>query len=130
MFETLPAIALLGAVIVLLLGTMQHKLSGKNFWIPILFALLFGGWSVFTLAREGPTAVWAEHIRNAWSNQIWFDLLLAFTMVWFLLLPRMRAVGMNIWLWLVLLLCTGSFGLLLAYARCLFLERDPQREIV
>ena len=112
MFETLPAIALLGAVIVLLLGTMQHKLSGKNFWIPILFALLFGGWSVFTLAREGPTAVWAEHIRNAWSNQIWFDLLLAFTMVWFLLL------------------CTGSFGLLLAYARCLFLERDPQREIV
>ena len=39
--------------------------------------MLFLGWSLYTIASEGFFAFWGEHTRNAWGNQIWFDLLIA-----------------------------------------------------
>lgn len=92
-------------------------------WIlPALAALLFAGWSLHAVVLEGWLGFWNEHIRNAWGNQIWFDLLLAFGCAWALIVPRLRAVGMRPLPWLLLLFCTGSIGLLLMFARCLFLE--------
>ena len=90
-----------------------------------VFALLgagFAGWSVNAVVTEGPLGFWPEHIRNAWGNQIWFDLLLAAAIAWTVLVPRLRAAGMHPLPWLVFVVCTGSIGLCATVARCLFLE--------
>lgn len=123
LYEFLPIGALaifLGAAVMVANGSERAKRAG--WMIPATFSVLFLAWSLFTLAKEGLAGVWVEHTRNAWGNQIWFDLLLALGIGWALLLPRGRAVGMRPWPWLALLLATGSVGLLAMLARCLFLE--------
>jgi len=105
-----------------LTGTFRRQGSANDYLVPAFIALLFGGWTAYSVATEGPVGFWPEHIRNAWGNQIWFDLLMAFAMSWLLLLPRLRAVGMRPLPWLVLFLCTGSLGLFITLSRCLYLE--------
>ena len=83
---------------------------------------LFTAWSLYTVAAEGPLGFWPNHTSSAWGNQVWFDLLLAIGTAWALLQPRARAVGMRPVPWLILIVCTGSIGLLAMLARCLFLE--------
>ena len=90
-------------------------------------AAAFAAWSLHALMSEGLDGVWAEHVRNAWSNQIWFDLLLAIGIAATLLLPRTRAVGMRTFPWLMLIVCTGCIGLLAMLARCQFLEGTHRR---
>jgi hypothetical protein len=80
-------------------------------------------WSLHAVSSEGLAGVWHEHTRNAWGNQIWFDLLLAIGTAWALLVPRAKAVGMHLFPWLALIVGTGCIGLLAMLARCLFLER-------
>lgn len=88
-----------------------------------LVAAGFAGWSIFAIAGEGLFGFWPNHTANAWGNQVWFDLLIALAIGWFLLLPRAKTAGMGTWPWLMLIVCTGSIGLLAMLARCLFLER-------
>lgn len=117
-FETNAFLA--GAAFIILLISALRKPPS---WL--VFALLgagFAGWSVHAVVTEGPLGFWPEHIRNAWGNQIWFDLLLAAAIAWTVLVPRMRAAGMRPLPWLVLVVCTGSIGLCATVARCLFLE--------
>lgn len=90
--------------------------------VPAALAGLFTAWSLYTVAAEGPFGFWPNHMSNAWGNQMWFDLLLAIGTAWALLLPRARAAGMRLLPWLILIVCTGSIGLLAMLARCLFLE--------
>ncbi len=122
--EVLPWLAALGLV-----GTMaalarrpDGPVSMDAWRIPAGLGLAFLAWSLAAIAIEGPTGFWPEHTRNLWGNQIWFDLLLAAGTAFSLLLPRARAAGMNPWPWLVLILCSGSIGLLAALARLLWLE--------
>ena len=67
---------------------------------------------------------WAEHTRNDWNNQIFVDLLLSASCVYFLLLARARAVSMRVLPWFMAIAATGSIGLLAMIARVLFLERS------
>ncbi len=127
MHESLYDFLPIGALAIFLVATIVTSLRGENakrssWTVPVAFCALFLAWSLFTLANDGLAAVWVEHTRNAWGNQIWFDLLLAIGTAWALLLPRARAVGMRPWPWLALILCTGCIGLLAMLARCLFLE--------
>lgn len=78
------------------------------------------------MAFAGPFGFWPEHVRNAWGNQIWFDLLLSVGMAFALLAPRARAQGMRLVPWFIAVACTGSVGLLAMGARYLFLcENQP-----
>ncbi len=123
LFATLPAIAvLLFVMTALALLRGKGKRAPQAWLVPGTFAALFLAWSVFTVVREGPLGFWPNHTANAWGNQVWFDLLLAIGCALALLLPRARAVGMRPLPWLVLIVCTGSIGLLTMFARCLFLE--------
>ena len=123
LFAVLPAIAIaLFIVAALALLLRQDKAQPGNWLVPAGLAALFLGWSLYAVSAEGPFGFWANHTRTAWGNQVWFDLLLAIGCAWALLLPRARAVGMRPVPWLVLILCTGSIGLLAMLARCLFLE--------
>ena len=123
LFAVLPAIAivlLIAAAVALL--RHQDKSRPGSWLVPAGLCTLFLGWSIYTAGTEGPLGFWANHTRNAWGNQVWFDLLLAVGVAWALLLPQARAAGMRPAPWLVLILCTGSIGLLAMLARCLFLE--------
>lgn len=123
MFATLPAIAILLFIAASLALLLRQDKSRTGSWlVPAGLAVLFLGWSLYTMSVEGPFGFWPNHTRDAWGNQIWFDLLLAIGTAWALLLPRTSAAGMRPGPWLVLILCSGSIGLLAMLARCLFLE--------
>ena len=113
---------------VLFLIFMFFQLSGrdapvKHGWLfPAGLSLLFFGFSLAAVFIEGPTGFWPEHTRNLWGNQIWFDLLLAVGVGWFFMVPPARSVGMRPLPWLILIVCTGSIGLLAMLARLLYLQ--------
>lgn len=90
--------------------------------IPAGVAFLFGLWTLFAAFSEGPTGFWPEHTRNLWGNQIWFDLLLAAAIALTFMMPRARSLGMRTVPWTLLVLATGSIGLLAMYARITYLE--------
>ena len=97
--------------------------SRKNTWLfPAGLSLAFFVFSLSAVVVEGPIAFWAEHTRNLWGNQIWFDLLLAVAIAWYFVVPKARAVGMSLAPWLALVVGTGSIGVLAMVARLLFLE--------
>ena len=100
----------------------------SKWWVPALSAaafLAFTAWAGFT---EGPFGFWPEHsARQLWGNQIWFDLLLMFSIAWFLILPRARAQRMKVLPWMILALSTGSIGFLVMVARLLYLEQRAGR---
>lgn len=91
-------------------------------WLPALVSIAFLGFSGYAVATEGPLGFWTEHVRNAWGNQIWFDLLFSASVGWTALLPRARAVGMRPAAWALALPLAGSIGLLAMLARVLYLE--------
>jgi len=123
LYEFLPIGALAIFLVVAAMAATGNDGAKQAGWrIPAAFSAVFLVWSLFALTQGGLGGVWVEHTRNAWGNQIWFDLLLAIGVGWALLQPRARAAGMRPWPWLALLLATGSVGLLAMLARCLFLE--------
>ncbi|MBN8493806.1 MAG: hypothetical protein J0M00_20545, partial [Burkholderiales bacterium] len=92
-----------------------------------LLSLLFLAFSLWAVWREGPVGFWAEHTRNLWGQQIWFDLLLAAGTAWAALLPQARAAGMRPGFWLLAVVCSGSIGLLAMLARLLYLRERSAR---
>jgi hypothetical protein len=120
--EFLPLVAGVALVVFMV------KLSGqggarRSIWmVPAVLSALFLTWSLATVILEGPLGFWTEHTRNMWGNQIWFDLLLAVGISWLLIVPRARAVKMNLLPWMALTLVTGSIGLLAMVSRLLLLE--------
>jgi len=124
LYSIAPIVA--AAAFLLVLGIMSLKDSEpRPAWtITLALAAIFAAWSLYAIFEQGLSAVWDEHIRNAWANQIWFDLLLAVGTAFALLLPRARSAGMRPLPWLALVACTGSIGLLAMLCRCQFLESN------
>ena len=58
-----------------------------------------------------------------WGVQLWYDFLISLTAAFFLLQNRARAAGMKSEIWVLLVIFTGSIGLMLMLARTLYLER-------
>jgi hypothetical protein len=101
----------------------------KNVWLfPAALSLLFLLFSLEVIVTEGLLGFWTEHTRNLWGNQIWFDLLLAVGIGWFVVVPQAKALGMRPLPWFLLVAATGSVGFLAMIARLLYLrERSGQR---
>lgn len=83
----------------------------------------FALYSVITIAAEGPLGFVANHDSNLWGVQVWYDLVIALTVALTFVVPRARAVGMNVPLYLVATGLSGSIGLLAMVARLFWLER-------
>lgn len=125
MVKVLPWVAggLFVAVAFLLMRSSKER--GAHAWFfPAVLALLFFAWSIASIVLEGPFGFWPEHTRNMWGNQIWFDLLLGIGIAWTFILPLAKEQGMKLPFWLLLILCTGSIGLLTMVARLLYLRRS------
>ncbi len=119
LYQILPAVAAVMLVIAMAGSAGGYAASWR---LPAAICALFTGWSLYTIAAEGPFGFWPNHTQNAWGNQVWFDLLIAIGIGWALLLPRARAVGMRPLPWLVLIVCSGCIGLTAMLARCRYLE--------
>lgn len=120
----LPILALVPVLVVTLTALIRGKSVFKHAWIiAAVFCVAFTGWSLAAVVAEGPVGFWPVHTQTLWGNQVWFDLLMALTMGWVLILPRARRMGMNSPLWLLFILCSGSIGFSAMLARMLFLEQ-------
>lgn len=114
------AVAVTGYVLIALRGPARPA----RWWVAALLAAAFAGWSTYAVLDGGPLGFWAEHHGNPWRTQIWMDLLLAVGVAWYLLQPRLRALGVNPLPWLALVVATGSIGLLAVLARLLHGESE------
>ena len=126
-----PALALfaggLSAVLVAIGFVLARRETSGS---PLLAAALAGGFAAFTavtIATEGVLPVIANHTANLWGVQVWWDLLIAVTLVLFLIAPRARAQRMNLPLWTALVVATASIGLLAMCARLFWLERSAAK---
>lgn len=125
LYELLPWIA--AAALIAWMAAAVLRPDARHSWAgPAMLAVVFLGWSAYSIAAEGPLGFWTEHTRNAWGNQIWFDLLIAVGTGWTLLLPQARALGMRLVPWSLLVLASGGIGLFAMLSRCLYL-RDRAR---
>jgi len=119
----LPWIAAAGLLVFALVVSSPTNRHIRGAWLfPAGLAVFFLGWSLVAVFTEGLFGFWTEHTRNLWGNQIWFDLLFAVGIGWYLILPRARAAGMKPLPWLVLILSTGCIGFLAMTARLAYLE--------
>jgi hypothetical protein len=97
----------------------------------LLAGALSAGFTAFTaviIAAEGVLPVIANHTSNLWGVQVWWDLLFSLAVATFLILPRARAAGMNVPLWVLFILATASIGLLAMAARLFWLEQAATRD--
>ena len=121
--EILPLASYFGTVAVAVLVIRNLDKPMKGVWtFPALLCVLFLAWTLVAIVKEGLFGFWPNHSTDMWGNQVWFDLLLAIGIGWFLLAPRAKKTGMNLWLWLVGICTTGCIGLLAMLARYLYLE--------
>ncbi|MBK9432149.1 MAG: hypothetical protein IPN50_06960 [Sphingomonadales bacterium] len=75
------------------------------------------------LLAEGLMQFWFNHVANLAGNQVWFDLLIAVSISFYLIVPRARAVGMKPLPWGIAVFATASVALLPMVARLLWLEK-------
>lgn len=120
-----PAAGVVVAVTLLALALGSRTIRWP---LPSVACGLFLAWSIAAMVHEGPLGFWSHHVGSLWETQIWMDLLLAASVAWVALLPRLRSVGMRPVPWLVLVLASGSIGLLALLGRLLHLEERRASE--
>ncbi len=126
----LTVIATLAALAFVITGAAITRLRrrGTGGWaVPAALSACFATWTAYAISEGGVLGFWSEHTQNAWQVQIWFDLLLAISVAWYLLQPRLRFCGIAPLPWFVLVVATGSIGLLALLARLIYAERLTSR---
>lgn len=129
--QVLPAIAYLGCIALVLWIATGRRTPTKGHWtVPAAVGAAFLLFSLATLAEDGLRGFWINHTSNLSGNQVWFDLLLAVTIAFYLIAPRARAVGMPLIPWAIAVILTACVALLPMLARLVWLERkqtaDPR----
>lgn len=115
------------AVAAMLLVTQtKERVSWPAWLVPAAVVVPFTLWTVLAIIEEGLFGFWPVVMGSYWGVQIWFDRLMSVTAAFFLLQNRARAVGMKSEVWVIIVIFTGSIGLLLMLAQTVRLERKAQ----
>lgn len=115
--------AVVGLVIYMVYMTARNHANRKSLWVfPAGLSLLFLAYSVQTVVTEGLTGFWVEHTSSLWGTQIWVDLLIAIGIGWYFAVPKAKALGMNVMLWVLVILASGCIGFLAMVSRIFYLE--------
>lgn len=91
-----------------------------------LAAVLAAGFIAFSavpIIKEGYLGFIPNHTQDLWGTQVWYDLVICVVIALVLIVPRARAVGMRIPLWVIAVGCTASIALLPMVARLFWLEK-------
>lgn len=112
------------AVAAMLLVTQtKERVSWPAWLVPAAVLVPFTAWTVLAITKEGFGGFWPVLMSSYWGVQFWFDRLISVTAAFFLLQNRARAVGMKSEVWVIIVIFTGSIGLLLMLAQIVYLER-------
>ncbi|MEO1047038.1 MAG: hypothetical protein AAFW59_01780 [Pseudomonadota bacterium] len=93
-----------------------------NWAAAALIGSMFFAYTLVQIAQEGVIMFFTNHSANLTGLQVWWDLIMATLIAFFFILPRARAVGMNVIPWALLVGTTASIGLLAMCARLFWLE--------
>lgn len=121
MLQILPVLAYVATVAAVILVAIARPFG--DWRLPALVGLAFAAFSAVTVVEEGVIQFWINHSTTFAGNQVWFDLLIAVAIAFYLIAPRARAVGMPLLPWAVAVIATASIALLPMLARLLWLER-------
>ena len=91
-----------------------------------LAALLAAGFIAFSavpIIKEGYLGFIPNHTQDLWGTQVWYDLIICVVISLVFILPRARAVGMRIPVWVIAVSLTASIALLPMVARLFWLEK-------
>jgi Flp pilus assembly protein protease CpaA len=125
--EILPWLAIAGFVAFAVLAATRDGPTRTGAWLfPAALSAFFCAYSFYAVMTEGPFGFWVEHTRNVWGNQIWFDLVFAIGIGWYVVMPEAKSLGMKPLPWLVLILCTGCVGFLAMIARLTYLREQSE----
>jgi hypothetical protein len=113
----------LAAIVMLLITQTKGRVAWPVWIVPVVFVVPFAGWTVLAIIVEGPAALWPLLTGSMWGLHVWYDRLMSMTAAFFLLQGRARAAGMKSEVWVLVVIFTGSIGLLLMLARTLFREQ-------
>ncbi len=109
--------ALPGVLLLAFTGRVQ-----ESFAFAALLAAGFWGLSIVTVAREGVLGFIPNHVQTLWGAQVWYDLVISVTIALVFIVPRARAAGMNIPVWVLACGISASLALLPMVARLFWLE--------
>lgn len=122
-------LALIPVLVVTIVVLQRRGVPRPGNWLFVILILgLFSAWSFAAVFAEGLLGFWPVHTQSLWGNQVWFDLLIALTVAFVMIVPRAEKLNMKLPLWLIFILCTGSIGLLALLGRLLYLERQAQAD--
>ncbi|RNJ63339.1 MAG: hypothetical protein EDM03_02675 [Porphyrobacter sp. IPPAS B-1204] len=129
--ELTPFLALAGGGLVFTLAAVLSMLlrpqAPGNAVLAGALSAGFAAFSAVTIWAEGVFPVVLNHTSNLWGVQVWWDLLFSLSIAYFLILPRAKALGMNLAAWTLFILATASIGLLAMCARLFWLEQQSER---
>ncbi|MEL7150381.1 MAG: hypothetical protein AAGK71_06590 [Pseudomonadota bacterium] len=124
MLQLLPVAAYLFAIVlVVAIAVGRTATPGLRWGLPALLGLLFVAFSLLTVLQDGLLQFWVNHTTNFAGNQVWFDLVMAVVIAFYLIAPRARAVGMPLLPWGIAVIATACIALLPMLARLLWLEQ-------
>ena len=122
--EVMPVLAYLGCIFAVLAVARGGEMAPRALWVAAAgLGALFFAFSLVTVTREGLLQFWVNHTTDMTGNQVWFDLLIAVTLSFYLLAPRARAVGMKLMPWAIAVILTACIALLPMLARVIWLEQ-------
>ena len=107
---------------------VAKPVQGNSILAGILCAI-FAGYTAIQIMREGVVMFFTNHTANLTGLQVWWDLALSVVIALFFIVPRARAVGMNVWLWVLLVAPIASIGLLAMCARLFWLENRAEHSV-
>lgn len=125
--EILFLLGLVGALPAILLLAFSRRMP-ENAVLVGLLAAGFWLFSIVTIAREGLLGFIPNHVQSLWGTQVWYDLVICLVVALVFIVPRARAVGMNIPLWVLACGCSASLALLPMVARLFWLEQAARRQ--
>jgi hypothetical protein len=115
------------AVAMLLVTQTKERVSWPGWLVPAVVVVPLAAWTGLAIAEAGLFGFWPLLTASPWGLQIWFDRLMSVTAGFFLLQNRARAAGMKSEVWVLVVIVTGSIGLLSMLARTIYLERRTAR---
>lgn len=76
----------------------------------VVVLVLFGALSAFALREHGYVGIFLSPLGSLASTQIFFDLVIALSLVMVWMWQDAKAIGRNVWPWIATTLAFGSFG--------------------
>ncbi len=123
MLQVMPVLAYAACVGIVIAIALGARVSDLTRWlVPAVLGVMFLLFSLFQISQDGIIQFWTNHTTDLTGNQVWFDLIMAVTIGFYLLAPRARAVGMPLVPWAIAVFATACIALLPMLARVIWLE--------